>query len=117
MRPDSRYGFSLRFATVIQKLLNDSGGSMARIYETQSGEMTQGQNLISGFPQTNRQTIFQYELLLWASVSESSQFFFRTQFSHLRYNPSNTFFQLQLGYQFDVFTTNRSVVKPAALLP
>jgi hypothetical protein len=128
IRPDSRFGAQLRTAVLLQKLFNNVETSPApgsqpayrvNVIQEDYGtlEADRGHTLAGKVFRTTGQTILQFELLLWATVSDNSELFFRTQFSTLRYATYQTYFQMQLGYQFDVFTNRRTAVKPVGLFP
>lgn len=58
------------------------------------------------------QDMLRYEMMLWANISKDpdkyGRLFFRPRFTYLRRSPSQNFFQAQLGYEFNIFSTQRS---------
>jgi hypothetical protein len=58
------------------------------------------------------QDLLRYEMTFWARISKDTnkygELFFRPRFTYLRRDPSQSYLQVQLGYQFDVFSNRRA---------
>ncbi|KAA5548595.1 hypothetical protein [Adhaeribacter rhizoryzae] len=90
IRPDSRFGVDLKFSRSRLKAVSDDV-EVVKIGNTTFGQLSS------------------YELLGWAKITESSELFIRPQITHLaKKEVSNkSYFQMQVGYQFDIFSKNR----------
>jgi hypothetical protein len=118
IRPDSRYGIQARLGYMRYALVNTSGanGQLAIEQSPDVNQIHSGAHTLFG--RYFFQGVMQYELTGWLNVSKNAMFFVRPQFSHLLFQSNRTYFQMQVGYQFDVFTRRRDVpVGPPSLLP
>ncbi len=106
-RPDSRYGVQSRIGFYRYALVNDLDQNNKLLIEQRPNIKGLYAEAHTQLDKYIYQGVFQYELLFWASLSTSSKVFFRPQFSHLLYQANHTFFQFQVGYQFDVFSNTR----------
>ncbi len=117
-RPDSRYGVQSRIGFYRYALINDYDEHNKLLIQQTPTVAGLDPNAHTQLDKYRYQGVMQYELLAWASLAENSRLFFRSQFSHLLYQSNHTFFQLQLGYQFDVFTNKRdNPTKQTSLFP
>lgn len=117
-RPDSRYGIQSRVGFYRYVLLNnyDQDNNLL-IHQTPDpqGLNANAHTLVTRFWY---QGVVQYELLGWVRLSEHSELFVRPQFSHLLYQAHRSFFQFQVGWQFDVFSNDREAPPtPANMFP
>jgi hypothetical protein len=116
IRPDSRYGVQLRLGYLRYALINSAShdGRLPIQQTPAASDIHAGAHTFFG--KYLFQGVFQYEMLGWLNLSENSMFFVRPQFSHLLFQAGRTYFQLQVGYQFDVFTRQRDApVNPPSL--
>lgn len=102
LRPDARYGATFQ-TEWLRYVLTDKRLLQVPVAESRT---------IAG--KFAEQAVLRHQISLWAKISANGELFFRTQFSHMRALPEQNFFQAQLGYQFDIFSTRRSapLVKP-----
>jgi hypothetical protein len=93
-RPDSRYGLDLKYARTSHSSLSEN----SEIYRISPSSLGQTSS---------------YELMGWASIASNGEIFVRSQLTELykKEEKTKSFFQFQIGYQFDVFSKNRD--KPA----
>jgi hypothetical protein len=98
VRPDSRYGGSFGIGWMRYSLIDDAIEQFPVVRGT-------GRSFTQKF---TYQDVLRYDMTLWARIAEHGELFFRPQFTYLRRQSSQNFFQAQLGYQFDVFSNRRA---------
>lgn len=104
IRPDSRYGLELKGDWNRYVII---GNSMKQ------NPPINGRTVVERFI---NQDVILVSPILWARVSDHGELFFRPQFSFMRLHPEHQYFQVQVGYQFDVFSPRRSPTPVSPLL-
>lgn len=106
-RPDSRFGIDSRVGLYRYVLINnrDSASHVSINQQpTVKDFISDGHTFGKKYW---HEAILQVELLGWVSLSANSKLFVRPQFSFVRHEPVQSYFQFQVGYQIDIFGGSR----------
>ncbi|RAK69908.1 hypothetical protein DLM85_03370 [Hymenobacter edaphi] len=118
IRPDSRYGLMVRLGYFRYTLLNDRDNQPFIDQQPQARDVGRdGRTTFGEFAQRYwYEGVIQYEMTGRLRIAENLEYFVRPQLSHLLYRSSRTFFQIQTGFQFDVFGPKREA-PPGVIAP
>lgn len=111
-RPDSRFGVDYRAGLYRYVLLNDRDeASHTRIQQqpTVTDFQPDGHTSLAKYW---HEAVVQLEILGWVSLTPNSKLFARPQFSFVRQQPTQSYFQFQVGYQIDIFGGSRENTTP-----
>lgn len=108
IRPESRFGLYVRLGYYRYTLFNDRGNSNLRLNQLPDNEPDVTQGLLRDlWYRYRKEGVVQYEMTARFKIGENAEYFGRVQFSNLFLQSNRTFFQLQTGFQFDVFAPRR----------
>lgn len=107
VRPDSRYGVTARLGYFRYTLLNDRDPALfiRQVPNPDDTPSMAGKHTV--LARYWYEGIIQYELTGRLKIAEHTEYFVRPQFSHSFYHSYRTYFQIQTGFQFDLFGPRR----------